>query len=186
MQFTMNSWTIALLALSTATVSEGFAPQRSLRTPSLRGETSLPYVIDADVHQLPSPLLNDPTLLQLPELSSIYDSSATFSIQASVADVGLSLLPSDNNDGSQNKFPLVVTPVRDSSLQFLTAFLEHNKDWASDQIRDYGAIIFRGFEIDTAANVEEAIRAFEPNLNNSYRGTSPRLESLAKGRLGHD
>lgn len=84
-------------------------------------------------------------------------------------------MPSDTDDGSLNKFPLVVTPVANSSLEFMKAFLNHNTEWVSDQIREYGAVLFRGFEIESASNVEEAIRSFEPNLNNSYRGTSPRF-----------
>jgi hypothetical protein len=41
-------------------------------------------------------------------------------------------------------------------------------------ILQYGAVLFRGFNIDSAKEVEADIRAFEPNLSNEYRGTSPR------------
>ena len=50
-----------------------------------------------------------------------------------------------------------------------------NREWVDSKILEYGAVLFRGFDIDSAAEVEADVRAFEPNLSNEYRGTSPRV-----------
>ena len=99
--------------------------------------------------------------------------------QETLDGVELSFLPTGTTDRRHHEttslLPLVISPKENSSLQFLTQFLQQNKDWVNEQILQYGAVLFRGFDIDTAAHVETAARAFEPNLHNSYRGTSPRL-----------
>jgi alpha-ketoglutarate-dependent taurine dioxygenase len=157
----MNSWIPALIALSVvARHTDDCARPSSF---AVRGKTSLPYQLhDREItHGIhPSPLLLDDTpAAELPLL-----------IQN---DVKLSLLPS-SDESSINNFPLVISPNKDNSLEFLTAFLKHNRVWVEKQMLTFGAILFRGFDIQTASHVETAIRSFEPNLNNQYRGTSPR------------
>lgn len=38
----------------------------------------------------------------------------------------------------------------------------------------HGAVLIRDFRIDNAVEFEKAISALQPNLSDSYRGTSPR------------
>ena len=92
-------------------------------------------------------------------------------------DVTVSLLPLDEQKrGSFKKFPLVVEPKAQEqrSLDFLSNFVETNRGWIDDMMLQYGAVLFRGFDIDSERDVQSAIMSYEPNLNNSYRGTSPR------------
>jgi hypothetical protein len=91
--------------------------------------------------------------------------------------VETSLLPSnpDQSDQAVYVFPLVIRPKVYTSNFCLRAFLSYNKEWVDEQILKYGAVLFRGFDITSAAEVEADIRSLEPNLNNEYRGTSPRI-----------
>ena len=91
-------------------------------------------------------------------------------------DVEISLLPSDSEDATTNfeQLPLVIRPRHDATLAFLQDFLENNRSWIDEQIVNYGAVLIRGLDIEDAANVQTAIQAYQPDLNNEYRGTSPR------------
>jgi hypothetical protein len=92
--------------------------------------------------------------------------------------INLSFLPSD--DGSSFKgLPLVITPRSDSSLDFLSSWLEINRSFVNDMLTKYGAVLVRGFNIDSSSDFEKATLSLQPNLNNCYRGTSPR--NLQKG-----
>lgn len=84
------------------------------------------------------------------------------------------------SDQAMYVFPLVVTPKRYCVRFCLRAFLKANQDWVDTKILEYGAVLFRGFDITSAAEVEAGIRALERNatantLNKDYRGTSPRI-----------
>ena len=73
-----------------------------------------------------------------------------------------------------NKLPLVISPRFDDSLEFLCRWLVANRSWVEEQMLLYGAILIRGFTIDDAPEFERAISSLQPNLCDSYRGTSPR------------
>mmetsp|Transcript_3288 Transcript_3288/g.5082 ORF Transcript_3288/g.5082 Transcript_3288/m.5082 type:complete len:463 (+) Transcript_3288:84-1472(+) len=73
-----------------------------------------------------------------------------------------------------NKLPLVISPRFDDSLEFLCRWLVANRSWVEEQMLFYGAILIRGFAIDDAPEFERAISSLQPNLCDSYRGTSPR------------
>eukprot|EP00571_Detonula_confervacea_P014043 CAMPEP_0172310948 /NCGR_PEP_ID=MMETSP1058-20130122/13360_1 /TAXON_ID=83371 /ORGANISM="Detonula confervacea, Strain CCMP 353" /LENGTH=456 /DNA_ID=CAMNT_0013023969 /DNA_START=104 /DNA_END=1475 /DNA_ORIENTATION=+ len=73
-----------------------------------------------------------------------------------------------------NKLPLVISPRFDDSLEFLSRWLVVNRSWVEEQMLAYGAVLIRGFQIDTAPEFERAISSLQPNLCDSYRGTSPR------------
>jgi alpha-ketoglutarate-dependent taurine dioxygenase len=80
-----------------------------------------------------------------------------------------------SNMGSK-ALPLILKPTTDDqqSTAFIQSFLRNNRQWVSNRIEEHGAIMFRGFDIKTASDVEETIRSYNPYLNNEYRGTSPR------------
>ncbi|CAB9500563.1 Taurine catabolism dioxygenase TauD, TfdA family [Seminavis robusta] len=86
------------------------------------------------------------------------------------------LLPSDANDGSFKSYPYVISPSSDDqkTLAFLSSFMEQNRGWINEKILQYGAVLFRGFDVVTAKDVERAVLSFEPDLSDVYRGTSPR------------
>jgi len=69
---------------------------------------------------------------------------------------------------------LVVTPRWDDSLDFLKAWLQTNRSWVETMMLSYGAVLIRGFAVLQAADMEGAVKSFQPALNNTYRGTSPR------------
>ena len=127
-------------------------------------------------------LTSDPELLQecpsrlrtaplAPSLEHVESGSCSSS------PVETSLLPSspDGSDNSVYVFPLLVTPKKYTSNFCLRAFMEANREWIDKAILKYGAVLFRGFDINSAKEVEADVRAFEPNLSNEYRGTSPRI-----------
>lgn len=72
--------------------------------------------------------------------------------------------------------PVLVTPrtSQQQNLAYLSRFLKEQKKWIDTMMTRHGAILFRGFDLDTAQDVEDAVRSYNPQLNNQYRGTSPR------------
>lgn len=84
--------------------------------------------------------------------------------------VNISALPGKR----PSEMPLVITPRWQNSLSFLKGWMEANRQWLDDMLLQYGAILVRGFEIESGADMQVAAQAFQPHLNNTYRGTSPR------------
>ena len=70
--------------------------------------------------------------------------------------------------------PLVITPRWETSLSFLTEFLQRNRPWLEERMNVHGAILIRGFDVANARDMQTAVQSFHPKLNNTYRGTSPR------------
>mmetsp|Transcript_8548 Transcript_8548/g.12416 ORF Transcript_8548/g.12416 Transcript_8548/m.12416 type:complete len:450 (+) Transcript_8548:176-1525(+) len=79
-----------------------------------------------------------------------------------------------NLDTINVNFPLIITPRWDCSLDFLTNFMEKNRSWVQQMITSYGAVLVRGFDIDTCPDFEKAVLSLQPVLDDIYRGTSPR------------
>ena len=67
-----------------------------------------------------------------------------------------------------NKLPLVISPHFDDSLEFLCHWLEANRSWVEECMLAHGAVLIRGFQIDTAPEFEHAISSLQPNLSDSY------------------
>ena len=143
--------------------------------------TSLPYLLDTELSDavtqtlvLDSPLTGKFSLEELQRTDAI-DEFGLVKPLPNLNDVKLSLLPAEEGgEASVKSFPLVVLPKIDNSKEFLMKFAKNNKEWIDATLRQYGAILFRGFKVDSAADMEETVQALEPNLNNQYRGTSPR------------
>lgn len=70
--------------------------------------------------------------------------------------------------------PLVVEPGRDRSPTGLVAWLLENQGWVEEQMRHYGAMLFRGFAVHEPIDFERIARAIDDNLKKDYLGTSPR------------
>lgn len=82
-------------------------------------------------------------------------------------------------DKSKKTLPLIITPRFDDTHEFICKWLEQNNSWVRDQMVLYGAVIIRGFKIESAPEFEKTTLALDPNLCDKYRGTSPR--SLSDG-----
>lgn len=77
----------------------------------------------------------------------------------------LFLLPSsDESDKSVYVFPLVTTPKNYTSNFCLRAFANNNREWIGQKILQYDAVLFRGFDIESAQEVEEDVKALETHL----------------------
>lgn len=74
----------------------------------------------------------------------------------------------------KNKLPLVAEPTEGNSMQELSSWIAQNKDFIEKQLYKNGAILFRGFDINTAQDFEDIAIQIDPDLKNNYLGTSPR------------
>jgi hypothetical protein len=81
----------------------------------------------------------------------------------------------EKNDRS----PLVISPRWDDSVEFVTKWLQLNRDWVNTKMLQCGAVYIRGFAIQNPPEFEQAVNALQPDLCDEYRGTSPR--SLKEG-----
>ncbi len=77
-------------------------------------------------------------------------------------------------DKSKKELPLVISPRFDNSLPFIYEWLNVNRQWVQDQMLQYGAVLIRGFDINSPTDFEKATLALDPSLCDKYRGTSPR------------
>lgn len=68
----------------------------------------------------------------------------------------------------------VVEPDGDRRVAALTDWLSGQSTWLSEQLREHGAVLLRGFDVRAPADFERAARAIDPALKNEYLGTSPR------------
>uniref|UniRef100_A0A0G4GIU7 TauD/TfdA-like domain-containing protein n=1 Tax=Chromera velia CCMP2878 TaxID=1169474 RepID=A0A0G4GIU7_9ALVE len=72
------------------------------------------------------------------------------------------------------QLPLVVFAERDRSQVFLQEWVGKNRQWLKEQMLNFGAVMFRGFEIKSPKDFQAVLLSFDPNLGTTYRGTSPR------------
>ena len=84
-----------------------------------------------------------------------------------------------DEESRQASCPLVISPRSQTSVsrQFLVQWLETNRSSLHEQLLEHGAILVRGFDLATAADMEAAVLAFvgsDTSLHREYRGTSPR------------
>lgn len=77
-------------------------------------------------------------------------------------------------DGSPDGLPLVIEPRADRNPAHLAAWLKQESAWVTEKLRSHGAILFRGFDVESAPDFERVARAVDDELKNEYLGTSPR------------
>ncbi|HEX8952703.1 MAG TPA: hypothetical protein VF945_12695, partial [Polyangia bacterium] len=70
--------------------------------------------------------------------------------------------------------PLVVEPDGDPSTEALVDWLSAGANDVLPRLRRHGALLFRGFAVDSPAAFERVARAINPALGREYLGTSPR------------
>jgi len=74
----------------------------------------------------------------------------------------------------KQQLPLVLEPDGDASAEGLKEYIRKNHKAVTDKMIQSGAILFRGFDINTPKLFEEISALIDPNLKNDYLGTSPR------------
>ena len=77
-------------------------------------------------------------------------------------------------DAHADRLPLVIQPHDDRRASTLATWLAANSDWVADHLSTWGALLFRGFDINDAPTFETVARAIDDDLKNEYLGTSPR------------
>jgi len=77
-------------------------------------------------------------------------------------------------DNHPDRLPLVIAARSDRDVGNLCSWLDANRSWVAEQLRTWGAVLFRGFAVDDAASFERVARAVDNELKNEYLGTSPR------------
>ena len=76
---------------------------------------------------------------------------------------------------NEQQLPLIIEPNGNGkSKQELIQWLNGNKTTFKQQFHKHGAVLFRGFEIDSPKDFEDISLLVDPNLKNDYYGTSPR------------
>jgi alpha-ketoglutarate-dependent taurine dioxygenase len=81
---------------------------------------------------------------------------------------------------NEQKLPLLVEPDgAGNTKNDLLNWLKENKDSFTQRFYESGAVLFRGFNIDTPADFESITLQVDPRMEEGYYGTSPR--NLVKG-----
>ncbi|MBX7182579.1 MAG: TauD/TfdA family dioxygenase [Bacteroidia bacterium] len=68
----------------------------------------------------------------------------------------------------------MVIPETNRSLERLLEIIQSNQDELTQHLYKHGAVLFRGFEVETAQDFEKVAQSLDPDLKNDYLGTSPR------------
>ncbi len=80
-----------------------------------------------------------------------------------------------NYFSEQSKLPLVVSPAAgESGKNNLINWISANKVTIEEQLIESGAVLFKGFDIQTPQDFEDVAKAVDNDLKDDYMGTSPR------------
>ncbi|EMY15063.1 taurine catabolism dioxygenase, TauD/TfdA domain protein [Leptospira weilii str. Ecochallenge] len=76
----------------------------------------------------------------------------------------------------KNPLPVVYQPDSEEQKgkQNLIQWIKSNKRALTDDLKEYGAVLFRGFDVSSPQDFEDVIINVDSNLKNNYLGTSPR------------
>ena len=77
-------------------------------------------------------------------------------------------------DTGPGALPLFVEPRQSPSLAWLAAWLTEHRNWLRERLALNGALLLRGFAVESAADFELIARAVDEELKTEYLGTSPR------------
>lgn len=77
-------------------------------------------------------------------------------------------------ENCKNQQPMVITPESEKSVENLTQWIQSNHQEVEQNLHKYGAVLFRGFDVQTPDHFEQVARAVDADLKNDYLGTSPR------------
>ena len=79
---------------------------------------------------------------------------------------------------ADDPFPLVIEPEIDNLN--LAIWAGHNREFVETHLLKHGAILFRGFKLETVAHFEEFVKAISTELLEYRERSSPRSE-ITKG-----
>ena len=68
----------------------------------------------------------------------------------------------------EKELPLVIEPVKEKSFTALAELVRENSDWFNRQQDNYGALLFRGFEVETGAQFESILELLNVKLASNY------------------
>ena len=77
-------------------------------------------------------------------------------------------------DGKPDGLPLVVEPRGFRDAGALAGFLREHAAWVGARLARHGALLLRGFAVDSPEDFERVAAAIDPALGSEYLGTSPR------------
>ena len=83
---------------------------------------------------------------------------------------------------ADRRLPLLIEPEGDggSGLDALQSWAGETRDWIEDKLCRHGALLFRGFALETVADFQGVCRALGPELQAYVGGDSPR-RALGEG-----
>lgn len=82
---------------------------------------------------------------------------------------------------TEKELPLVIEPVKEKSFAVLKALLKESGDWFNKQLDTYGAILFRGFEVEGAEQFQKALELLNIQLESVYHfGSAHRVRITDK------
>jgi alpha-ketoglutarate-dependent taurine dioxygenase len=70
--------------------------------------------------------------------------------------------------------PLLIQARADSDPERLASWIAEHHEWLRQCLIEHGALLFRGFAVESAPTFERVVRAIDDELKNEYLGTSPR------------
>ncbi|MBP5974446.1 TauD/TfdA family dioxygenase [Brasilonema sp. CT11] len=99
------------------------------------------------------------------------------------SDMRLRFLQDDEKTvaSTEKELPLVIEPVKEKSFAVLKALLKENAQWFNKQLDTYGAILFRGFEVEGAEQFQKALELLNIQLESVYHfGSAHRVQITEK------
>ncbi|MBW4591990.1 MAG: TauD/TfdA family dioxygenase [Brasilonema angustatum HA4187-MV1] len=99
------------------------------------------------------------------------------------SDMRLRFLQDDEKTvaSTEKELPLVIEPVKEKSFAVLKALLKESGDWFNKQLDTYGAILFRGFEVEGAEQFQKALELLNIQLESVYHfGSAHRVQITEK------
>ena len=82
---------------------------------------------------------------------------------------------------TEKELPLVIEPVKEKSFAVLKALLSKSGDWFNKQLDRYGAILFRGFEVESAEQFQKVLELLNVQLESVYHfGSAHRVRITDK------
>ena len=73
-----------------------------------------------------------------------------------------------------NKTPLLISPDGDTGKSVLINWIKENIIMLEEKLTESGAVLFRGFDIQTPLDFEDIAKAIDNDLKDDNLGTSPR------------
>ncbi len=99
------------------------------------------------------------------------------------SDMRLRFLQDDEKTvaSTEKELPLVIEPVKEKSFAVLKALLKESAQWFNKQLDTYGAILFRGFEVEGAEQFQKALELLNIEVESVYHfGSAHRVRITEK------